>query len=143
MWYSAAMTYRSLPPWRTLLLRTEATARAYEARKRQKNCDGLCALCADHDTLEEYTHWRRMPNAYPYDRYFTHSDMLVLKRHSDERGLNENERAELIELKGKLSETYDHFLENLPKQASIPHHYHIHLVTFKHPTNANDGVDAA
>lgn len=120
--------------WRRLLLRTEETATAYEAAQREQNSVGGCRLCADPDTIEEYTHWRLMPNRFPYDRLFEKSDMLVLRRHSDEYGLTQDERRELLHLKAEvLSDRYDGFLEQLPKQRSIPHHYHVHVVTYKRP----------
>ena len=119
--------------WRRLLLRTEAAAAAYE-RAQQQPKTGDCRLCSDSETRETYQHWRLIPNRFPYDRYFSRSDMLVTNRHVDERGLSEAERAELTELKSTvLSDTYDLVLENLPKQSSIPHHYHVHLVTLKPP----------
>jgi len=130
------MSYQKQEAWRRLILRTEETARAYEAHQKEKCGTGTCYLCTDPNTIEAYAHWRRIPNAYPYDRYFVKSDMLVLKRHSDERGLSNEEREELTTLKETLSGDYDHLLENLPRQQSIPHHYHIHLVTFARPTAA-------
>lgn len=121
-------------PWRRLLMRTEETAQAYERAQEQKKSDGACRLCEDTDSIKEYQHWRLMPNKYPYDRYFTKSDMLVLKRHDDERGLTDDEREEYFKLKSDvLIDVYDAVLDNLPKQKSIPHHCHFHMVSFKHP----------
>jgi hypothetical protein len=139
------MPYQPQEPWRRLMLRTKETAETYaqfqaENRARKEAGEDMheCAICADTKAvIEEYTHWVRMKNAFPYDRHFTQSDMLALKRHSDETGITQEERAELIELKKKLADTYDHILENLPKQQSIPHHYHVHLVTFPIPPEAS------
>jgi len=122
-------------------LRTKETAENY-AQHQAKNRAGkeagetmpTCAICADTEAvLKEYTYWKVMKNAFPYDRYFTKSDMLVLKRCGNETNITAEERAELIRVKESLSETYDHILENLPKQSSIPHHFHVHLITFKKP----------
>lgn len=122
---------------RRLLLRTEETARRYEEAQVEKRAGGGCRLCADTESIAEYQYWRLMPNRFPYDRFFAKSDMLVLKRHSDERGLTEAEKAELFTLKNEvLADQYDHLFENLPKQKSIPHHFHLHLVTPKR-TEAN------
>jgi hypothetical protein len=119
-------------PWRRLLLRTRNTADAYEAAKQAEAHIKECRLCSDHDTLEDYSHWRLMPNRFPYDRYFATSHMLVLKRHSDERGLTFDELDELRHLKQTtLGEHYDLIMENLPKQQSIPHHTHYHLISLK------------
>ncbi len=120
--------------WRRLLLRTEATADYYEkVQKEQPEGDG-CRLCNDPETYQEFKYWRLVPNRFPYDRYFSKSDMLVTKRHVDESELSQEERGELIELKSQvLIDDYDVILENLPKQKSIPHHHHIHLAKIKKP----------
>ncbi len=121
-------------PWRRLLLRTDETATKYEeAQKTGPKTDG-CRLCADEETIKEFTHWRLVPNAFPYDRFFSKSEMLISKRHTDENGLNAEEIAEWRELKNTvLSDSYDLVFENLPKQKSIPHHIHYHLVEIKRP----------
>jgi len=121
--------------WRRLLLRTEKTATAYENAQEEQVAGSTCRLCADPEVIREYEHWRLMPNRFPYDRLFSKSDMLVLRRHSDEYGIREDERAELLELKTSvLVDEYDAFLEQLPKQRSIPHHFHVHLVQYRRPT---------
>jgi hypothetical protein len=75
-----------------------------------------------------------MPNKFPYDRYFAKSDMLVLKRHDDERGVTKEEREEYFKLKSEvLGDEYDSVLDYLPKQKSIPHHTHLHLIKIKRP----------
>lgn len=118
--------------WRRLLLRTEETARRYEEACAQQKADGGCRLCNDPESIEEYAHWRLMPNKFPYDRLFAKSDMLVIRRHADEYGLTDEERAELLSLKaGVLADRYDSLLDHLPRQKSIPHHYHVHLISFK------------
>lgn len=119
-------------PWRRLLLRTEASATAYEhAQATEPAIDG-CRLCVDSATLTEFTHWRLMPNRFPYDRYFEVSHMLVSKRHTSETGLNTDEQAELRHLKqSALGKGYDVIFENLPKQQSIPHHVHFHIIKLK------------
>jgi hypothetical protein len=135
------MLYQPQEHWRRLILRSKETAEKYaqfqaenRARKEAGEDMPACAICADTGAvLEEYQYWVLMKNAFPYDRYFIQSDMLALKRHSDETGITQAERAELVELKKKLANTHDHILENLPKQQSIPHHYHIHLITFQRP----------
>lgn len=124
------------PHWRRLLLRTEETAERYEREVKAKKVPGssLCNMCADKDAIKkEFTHWVLMENIYPYDRYFSKSDMLVLKRHSDEAGLHAEEHDELFALKhsDELVDSYDALLENFSKQSSIPGHYHIHLIEYK------------
>lgn len=121
-------------PWRRLLLRTEETAKQYEEAQKATPPSKGCRLCNDLESIAEYTHWRLMPNRFPYDRYFTKSAMLVSKRHTDETGLTAEERAEFFELKRDVfADEYDIIFENLPKQKSIPHHMHYHLVELKRP----------
>jgi hypothetical protein len=119
-------------PWRRLLLRTEATAKRYEEAQKNSTADAGCRLCADKETITEYTHWRLVPNRFPYDRFFSKCEMLISKRHTDETGLTTAEKSELFELKNTvLSDQYDLVFENLPQQKSIPHHIHYHLVKIK------------
>lgn len=126
------------PHWRRLLLRTEETAKRYEDAIASHATSGekVCNLCADKDAvIQEFEHWVLMQNSYPYDRYFSKSNMLVTKRHTNETGLNEAEKAELLQLKNstELSEQYDSMLEHFQKQRSMPNHYHIHIIEFKRP----------
>jgi hypothetical protein len=117
--------------WRRLLLRTPDTAKLYE--EAQKKSGGLgCRLCHDQNYIKEFDYWLLMPNAFPYDRYFSKSDMLVTKRHTDGHDLTTEEQAEFKYLKAhSLTDDYDLIFENLPKQKSIPHHQHYHLVEIK------------
>ena len=120
-------------PWRRLLLRTDETATKYENAQHTSTQSG-CRLCEEQDTIKDFKYWRLTPNAYPYDRFFEQSHMLVSKRHTDENGLNEQEITEYKHIKHSgLSEEYDLVFENLPKQKSIPHHIHYHLVTIRRP----------
>jgi len=117
--------------WRRLLLRTEETAAKYEAAQREPQQVG-CKLCNDLETIYDFTHWRLMPNAFPYDKYFSKSIMLVTKRHTDEANLSTAELMEFRDIKksNALAE-YDTILEQLPKRKSIPHHLHYHIVTIR------------
>lgn len=121
------------PHWRRLLLRSEEGAKAYEiAQQTMPKTEG-CRLCNDPETITDYKYWRLVPNRFPYDRYFSKSEMLVSKRHVDERGLTSEEMSELYNLKTELAEEYDLIFENMPKQKSIPHHIHYHLVEIMRP----------
>jgi len=122
------------PHWRRLLLRTEESANRYEEAIKSRTPTVGCNLCSDHDsTLQEFSHFVLMKNKFPYDRYFTKSDMIVAKRHVTELELNQEERTELAEIKKVLSDSYDSLIEHLPKQKSIPGHYHLHVIEFKRP----------
>lgn len=121
--------------WRRLLLRTETTANQYAAAQAARDPnDTSCALCTDRATVADYTYWHVVPNKFPYDRYYSRSDMLVLKRHATEQELTAAELAEYRTLKAEvLSEEYDQILENLPQQTTIPEHFHVHLVVLRPP----------
>jgi hypothetical protein len=122
------------PHWRRLLLRTEETAAAYEAEIAARTNDSDCPLCHFEGVLQEYEHWVLMRNKFPYDRYFSKSDMLVTKRHAPEHEVTEAERQEYISLKENvLCQDYDSVMEHMPAQKSIPGHAHVHLVQFKRP----------
>lgn len=122
------------PHWRRLLLRTEESAAAYEREIALLPKDGSCPLCKFETVIKEFDHWVLMKNKFPYDRYFTKSDMLVTKRHIPEGQLNEEERAEYFKIKNKhLSPEYDSAIEHMPAQKSIPEHVHVHMVEYIRP----------
>ena len=109
-------------------------AQKYEEAIKNRIPGSGCNLCNDHDsTLQEFSYFVLMKNKFPYDRYFTKSDMLVSKRHATEQELTTEERTELISIKKSLGDAYDSIIEHLPKQKSIPDHYHVHIVAFKRP----------
>jgi len=120
--------------WRRLLLRTEETATIYEEAQKNSPKTNGCRLCNDKETIKKYEHWRLVPNAFPYDRFFSKSVMLISNRHTDENGLTEEEVAEFRKLKNtEFSDEYDLLFENMPVQKSIPHHIHYHIVQIKKP----------
>ena len=122
------------PHWRRLLLRSEKAASEYEEAIKNRVPGSGCNLCNDHDSiLQEFSHFVLMKNKFPYDRYFTKSDMLVSKRHAAEQELTPEERTEFISIKRELSDSYDSIIEHLPKQKSIPDHFHVHIIEFKRP----------
>ena len=126
------MSTQEQPHWRRLLLRTEATADYYQDQIATRD-KSICYMCEDKAAIiEAYEHWVLMKNEFPYDRYFSKSDLLVTKRHVQEPDLNEAELKELQELKnGPLSEHYDSLLTHFPKQRSIPGHHHLHIIQYK------------
>lgn len=119
-------------PWRRLLLRTDKTAKLYE-QPQNANTQPGCRLCSEAALIREFKHWILMPNSFPYDRYFSKSDMLITARHTDGYDLTMAELEELRQIKAHELQEYDLIFENLPKQKSIPHHLHFHLVEIKKP----------
>lgn len=102
-----------------------------EGRQRFVN-DGSCPLCAA-PALAEYAHWRIVENIYPYDAVAAKHDMLVTKHHlSSDQEITPEEFEELSHLKQTdLNDAYTFVMEALPKNKSIPGHYHLHLIVAK------------
>ena len=122
------------PHWITATLRTEETALKYEEEIAKRTSDSGCPLCLFETQVKEFDNWVLMKNKFPYDRYFTKSDMLVPKRHVGENQLNDIEIAELGRLKKEvLYLDYDSIIEHFPGPKSIPEHFHYHLVQYKRP----------
>jgi len=104
---------------------------AYEALKKTGHLERSCPLC-DAASLEEFTHWRIIDNRFPYDKISSVHHMLVTKRHIVEKDLSVEERDELLHLKDNyLGQKYEHMLEALTSQKSIPKHLHFHLLVSK------------
>lgn len=119
---------KKLPPrsWRT-----EEMHSRYESERQADIDSGGCPLC-DAPTIEEFTHWRIIPNKYPYDAVTVRHEQIVPKRHTDGKDLSEEEILELEELKlNRLNKEFVFLFESLPKQKSIPGHYHLHLIVPK------------
>jgi diadenosine tetraphosphate (Ap4A) HIT family hydrolase len=112
--------------------RTEAMHQKYEQGRAEDVGSDTCPLC-EAPSKSEFKHWRIVENIYPYDAVALVHDMLVTKRHiSKDRELSEEEIAELYELKDTvLNETYTFVMEALPKNKSVPGHYHLHLIVSK------------
>lgn len=90
-----------------------------------------CPMC-NEKPLEQFTLWKVMANAFPYDRIARSHHMLVPKRHVRESELTPEELSEFITLKNSvLNGRYDYFLEATDLTKTIPGHYHLHLVVVK------------
>ncbi len=112
-------------------VRTDATAARYEEQRRNRQPNDPCLLCSV-PSLQEFEFWRIIPNEYPYDRILSRHDLLIPKRCCDDNDLTVEEHSELIKLRDTvLNETYDGMLANMPKNVTIPGHFHYHLIVFK------------
>jgi hypothetical protein len=119
------------PQWREILLRTEESAKQYSDYIANRDTTE-CPLCTSDESIKEYDSWVLMRNKFPYDRYFSKSDMLVTKRHITDGQLSDMELAELQRLKHDvLYADYDSLIEHFPQQKSIPEHVHYHLVQYQ------------
>ena len=113
-------------------LRTPETEAKYDAVKASGVMQKTCALCDDRTTLKDFTYWRVVENAFPYDQVAKTHHMAVLKRHAPIEELTANEHAEWEDIKhGYVFATYEFIIEPVPKQRSIPAHAHLHFIVAK------------
>lgn len=114
--------------------RTKDTHIAYEQAKQQGHLLNGCPLC-NAESVEEFTHWKIIPNRFPYDRIASIHHMIIPKRHVVENELTKEELDELLQLKQTVlnhhPNNYGHILEAVHKKKSIPEHFHLHLLTPK------------
>lgn len=113
-------------------LRTEEIKNAYRTAIENGHLSNGCTLCKINPPKKEFKHWRLQPNLFPYDRIAKVHDLLYTIRHVTENDLNEDEIAELRDLKnGYINENYQYILESIPKLKTIPDHFHLHLIIAK------------
>lgn len=111
-------------------LRTKETEQKYKEH-REKGGLNSCPLCAE-TAIEQFTYWKVIPNAFPYDRIASVHTMLVPNRHVTEAELTPEEVEEFKQLKSTyLNDNYQFVLEAMHKQKSIPGHFHLHLIVVK------------
>ncbi|MEX1026562.1 MAG: hypothetical protein WD049_00930 [Candidatus Paceibacterota bacterium] len=109
-------------------VRTQETFNAYE-RFKQEAPDG-CPLCRS-ESIEEYEHWRMIPNDFPYDTIADEHCMLLPKEHIGVfEEMADNVRQEYNAILASL-DRFDAVLRNFPKQQTIPEHFHAHLLAYK------------
>ena len=104
----------------------------YHHERSQKIASDECPLCIESPT-KTFTYWLLLPNKYPYDAVATKHDLLLSRRHvATYEELNQAEQDKLRTLKqGILNTDYDYILEAMPKNKSIPGHFHLHLIQAK------------
>jgi diadenosine tetraphosphate (Ap4A) HIT family hydrolase len=112
------------------LLRSATLARAYKAHRESGAMEHACALC-EKEAIETFTHWRVVPNSFPYDMIAQTHHMLVPVRHVKEFELTDDEREELLQLKRGYVQKYHFILEATEQSKSIPQHFHLHLIIGK------------
>ncbi len=116
-------------------LRTQKSAKIY--RKYLKGLKShkktLCPLCDERVSVKSFKYWRIVKNIFPYDKIANRHDMLLPRRHISENKLNEREIAEYKKIKENYirNTNYHYIMEANQKMASIPNHFHLHLVELK------------
>lgn len=110
-------------------LRLPEVEEAYRAHRKSLPVDAGCPLCGNEPAIHTFNHWQIVINAFPYGKLAEVHHMLIPRRHVDEQGLTEEEKAELIEIKHTyVADTYQYLIEATKNLKSIPDHFHIHLI---------------
>lgn len=84
--------------------------------------------------VKEFNNWVIIKNEFPYDAIADVSHMISTKRNVafDWELLNEEEKEEFKIIRNNyIKENYDVLWENLPKTATFPEHFHLHLILLK------------
>lgn len=112
-------------------LRTPEGKHAYqEYLKDSALCDS-CALC-EKSALRTFKLWKIVNNSFPYDLIAKEHHMLMPLRHTTEADLTVDEIMELSGIKNHaIEQDYDWIIEPMPKNKSIPDHFHLHLLVGK------------
>jgi len=112
-------------------LRTEEMRAAYKKYVTDNPQGTTCPLC-DKKPLRIFTHWKITVNDFPYDTIASTHHMIMPLRHVTEGELNEEERAEMIDIKNQfINPHYDNIIESTPQNKSVPAHFHLHLIVGK------------
>lgn len=84
-------------------------------------------------SIHHFVHWRIIKNQFPYDVIAkTHHMLIPMRQISSEAELNEIEKAELKMIKKtKIEKDYDAILLQHPRNQSVSHWLHYHLLVFK------------
>lgn len=108
--------------------RTKEMTSKHEEYKKNEKSDGVCALCTKKP-IKDFLYWKIVENSFPYDLVSSVSHILVPKRHVTEKDLNSEEYNELKSIKENiLFKDYDYIIECMPKEMSIPSHFHQHIL---------------
>jgi len=118
------------------IYRSEEVTKAYENHKKSGIMQNACVLCV-RKPVKGFSYWKIIPNHFPYDLIAELHEMLVPIRHTSERGLNEEEKAELLEIKEKYLGKYNFVAAATTSTHSIPEHFHLHLIVGKQLEDGN------
>src|SRR4051812_45342033 len=89
IWYTKLINHMELRS-------KELTEKYHEHMDQHKDS---CPLCLAVDEIKDYTYWKILPNHFPYDLFAKVHHMLVVKRHTAEKDLNEAEMKEYHQIK--------------------------------------------
>ena len=105
-------------------------AEKYSEHKETGALERSCPLC-DVVAIQKFTHWKIIPNKFPYDRIAETHHMIVPLRHVAEPELTKEETVEFQRIKYTELQEYETLLEATKRTKSIPAHYHLHLINLK------------
>lgn len=111
-------------------LRTTESHARYRAYIDAGGLQNSCALCTK-SAKQTFSHWKIIPNDFPYDLIAEAHDMIVPIRHVTEQEITPEEWREYQEIKTGVLQDYDYLIEATSKTKSIPAHFHIHLIVGK------------
>lgn len=112
-------------------LRTRESDAHYKKLCAEGLLEGGCSLCRAR-TIREFSYWRIIPNAFPYDRIAKTHHLILPKRHAVEEHLTREEWDEWDRLKkGSVNAQYEYIIEPTLRTKSIPQHCHYHLLVVK------------
>ncbi len=105
---------------------------AYAEYKAAGGLENGCRLC-EVPAVKTYKFWKISTPKFPFDKIAQVHDMLLPIRHTDEHGLTEEEKAELLLLKhsDEIQEKYEFMIEATHNKKSIPAHFHLHMMVPK------------
>lgn len=114
-----------------MTLRSDETQIKYEQYLLNKPKDN-CPFCElKRDIIKEYNYWIIMENKFPLDEFWVVSHILAPKEHVKEFHLLSGiAQMEFKKIKKYLNNNkyYDHIMEDLPRNRTIPKHFHYHLL---------------
>lgn len=109
---------------------TEARYRAYLTEQKTDQCP-FC-LNESGSVVRRFRYWYICENAFPYDRFYSTSHLLIPHRHLENFwDWNDQEYLEYLEIRRELanSGSYDELLENFPV-GRTQLHFHLHLLAY-------------
>lgn len=112
------------------VFRSDEVFDSYQNYQKNGGLSEGCVLCSKQP-LKQFKYWFITVNDFPYDRIAKVHNMLVPFRHITESGLEEDEKAELLEIKQNHLGEFDFLIEAAEKKRSVPGHFHIHLIAAK------------
>lgn len=114
-------------------LRTKETERRYVEHKKRNHSSGGCTLCGQK-AIKGFKYWKLVENDFPYDLIADPHHMLVIKRHTREEGITQDEWDEYERLKsgsGYINQNYTFIFESTRKTMTLPDHFHLQLIVVK------------